>query len=144
MTNGNGDDSIPPSAIQAQPTTSNSRKVAQYVASYAPSVRDWRSIGRAKSIRVDGGFFLTFHHKEFGRGVNGVMLIGYKQWWGEKKPINELIENWLESRSRNHFVYVWEVTDNTLTFWFEKRGSGATFCGRFSDDVTTMKQEAHY
>ena len=35
---------------------------------------------------LDGGFFLAFHHEEFGRNVKGVMLIGYEQRWGADQP----------------------------------------------------------
>jgi hypothetical protein len=49
-----------------------------------------------------------------------------------------MIGHWFESSSGNHFVYIWELTDDVLTFWLEKKGSDAAFRGRFSDDGNTI------
>jgi hypothetical protein len=87
---------------------------------------------------MDGGFFLAFHHEEYGRSIKGVMLIGYERKWGADAPSDELIGHWFESTTGNHFEYVWEVGDDTLTFWFGQRGSDRAFRGTFRDDGNTI------
>jgi hypothetical protein len=88
---------------------------------------------------LDGGFFLAFYHEEFGRNIKGVMLIGYERRWGEDQPSPELIGHWFETSTGHHFVYIWEVRDDRLTFWLERKGSDSAFQGRFSEDGNTIR-----
>jgi len=88
---------------------------------------------------LDGGFFLVYHHEEFREPrIKGIMLIGYEREWGADEPSRELIGHWFESTTGNHFVYVWEIGDDTLTFWLGARGSTSAFRGKFSDDRNTI------
>jgi hypothetical protein len=87
---------------------------------------------------MDGGFFLAFHHEEFGRNIKGTMIIGYAKRWGKEKPSRDAIGHWFESSSGNYFKYIWEVDDDTLTFWLEKKNSSAAFKGTFSEDHKTI------
>src|SRR5262245_8597629 len=87
---------------------------------------------------MDGGFFLAFSHEEFGTNVKGVMLIGYERRWGQDSPSNELIGHWFEGSTGNHFDYIWEVGDDTITFWLESKDSPSAFRGTFSDDRNTI------
>jgi hypothetical protein len=94
--------------------------------------------GQDRFAWLEGGCFLAFYHAEFGHNLKGVMLIGYERKWGEDQPSNELIGHWFESSSGNHFVYIWEVSDDRLTFWLEQKGSDSAFQGRFSEDGNTI------
>jgi hypothetical protein len=94
--------------------------------------------GKDRFEWMDGGFFMAFHHEEFGKNIKGTMIIGYEQGWGETEPSKELIGHWFESSSGNHFVYTWEVDDKNLIFWLGKRDSDAAFKGQFSDNLRTV------
>ena len=94
--------------------------------------------GKDKFEWMDGGFFMTFHHEEFGRDIKGTMIVGYERGWGETEPSKELIGHWFESSSGNHFVYTWEIDDKNLVFWLGDRDSDSAFKGRFSEDLTTV------
>ena len=87
---------------------------------------------------LEGDFFLAFHHEEFGNNIKGMMLIGYEKRWGEDKPSKDLMGHWFETSTGNHFIYIWEVNDNAITFWLESRDSGMAFRGKFSDDFNTI------
>jgi hypothetical protein len=87
---------------------------------------------------LEGDFFLAMHHEESGKSIKGMMLIGYEKRWGEDKPTKDLIGHWFETSTGNHFIYIWEVTDNAMTFWLESRDSGMAFSGVFSDDLNTI------
>ena len=97
---------------------------------------EWR--GQDRYEWMEGGFFLAYRHEEFDRNINGIMLIGYEQRWGADQPSSDLIGHWFESTSGSHFVYVWEVGVDTLTFWLERKGSDSAFHGRFSADGNTI------
>jgi hypothetical protein len=87
---------------------------------------------------LEGGFFLAFHHEEFGKNIKGTMLIGYEKRWGEDEPSKDLIGHWFETSTGNHFIYIWEITDDNITFWLESRDSRSAFKGKFSDDLNTI------
>jgi hypothetical protein len=87
---------------------------------------------------LEGDFFLAMHHEEFGKNIKGMMLIGYEKQWGEEKPRKDLMGHWFETTTGNHFIYIWEVTNNAMTFWLESRDSGMAFSGVFSDDFNTV------
>lgn len=87
---------------------------------------------------MDGGFFMAFHHEEFGRNIKGTMIIGYERGWGETEPSKELIGHWFESSTGNHFVYTWEIDDKNVVFWLGDRDSDLAFKGSFSEDLTTV------
>jgi hypothetical protein len=87
---------------------------------------------------MDGGFFMAFHHEEFGRNIKGTMIIGYERGWGETEPSKELIGHWFESSSGNHFLYTWEIDDKNVVFWLGDRDSDLAFKGSFSEDLTTV------
>jgi hypothetical protein len=94
--------------------------------------------GQDRFAWLDGGFFLSGHHEEFGKNIKGQMLVGYEHRWGEDKPSDALIGHWFESSSGFHFVYIWEVTEDSLTWWFEEQGSEAAFRGTFSPGGNTI------
>ena len=76
---------------------------------------------------MDGGFFLAFHHEEFGKNIKGLMIIGYEKKWGADTPSEDIIGHWFESSTGNHFTYIWEVDDKTVMFWLESKDSGMAF-----------------
>jgi hypothetical protein len=99
--------------------------------------REWH--GQDTFEWLDGGFFLAYHHEEFSESrIKGLMLIGFERVWGASAPSRELIGHWFDSTSGDHFVYVWEIGGEALTFWLGERGSTSAFRGRFSDDRSTI------
>jgi hypothetical protein len=139
MTNDRSDDHMPPSPSKPD---SRLRALDKLLGTWSLKHRafdtgeEWQ--GQDRFEWMEGGFFLALYHEEFGRNIRGVMLIGYEQKWGEDMPSNELIGHWFESSTGNHFVYIWEVSDDTLTFWLEEKGSDLAFHGTFSDDGNTI------
>jgi hypothetical protein len=93
--------------------------------------------GRDTFEWMDGGFFLAFHHEEFGR-LKGLMIIGYETRWEADKPSEDILGHWFESSPGNHFIYIWEVNDKAVTSWLEHKDSGMAFRGTFSDDYETL------
>jgi hypothetical protein len=98
--------------------------------------KEW--LGRDTFEWMDGGFFLAYHHEEFGGNVKGLMIIGYEKKWGEEKPSEEVIGHWFESSTGSHYTYIWEVDDKSVIFWLEGRDSGMAFKGTFGDDHKTI------
>ena len=94
--------------------------------------------GRDTFEWMDGGFFLAFHHEEFGRNTKGLMVIGYEKKWGADTPSEDIIGHWFESSTGNHYTYIWEVDDFVVMFWLEHKDSGMAFKGAFSDDHKTV------
>ncbi len=139
MTNDRSDDHLPPSPSKPD---SRLRALDKLLGTWSLKDRafdtgeEWR--GQDTFEWMDGGFFLAFHHEEFGQNIKGIMLIGYERKWGEDKPSNELIGHWFESTTGNHFEYVWEVGDDTLTCWLGQKGSDSAFQGTFSNDGNTI------
>jgi hypothetical protein len=139
MTNDRTDDHMPRSASKPD---SRLRVLDKLLGAWSLTHRafdtgeEWR--GQDRFEWMDGGFFLAYYHEEFGRDVKGVMLIGYEQKWGEDKPSNELIGHWFEGSSGNHFVYIWEVSDDTLTFWLERKAQNRRSMVRLATTVTPL------
>jgi len=52
-------------------------------------------LGKDQFEWMDGGFFMAFHHEDFGHNIKGTMIIGYERGWGETEPSKELIGHWL-------------------------------------------------
>src|SRR5262245_30183364 len=94
-------------------------------------------LGRDTFEWLEGGYFLAMHHEEFDR-LKGMMLIGYETRWGQDQPGDELIGHWFETSTGHHYDYIWEVDDKHLTFWLERKDSGAAFTGVFNDDHTVV------
>ena len=86
---------------------------------------------------IDDGQFLLFNHEEHGR-VKGFMVIGFETRWGQNSPSREVLGHWFDSRTGEHFIYVWELIDDALTFWLEERGGDFAFNGNFSRDNNTI------
>jgi len=87
---------------------------------------------------MDGGYFLSEHHEEYGKNIKGMMVIGYEQRFGQEKPSDDIIGHWFESSTGAHYVYYWDVTETTVTCEFEEKGSEAAFRGTFSEDGRTI------
>ena len=66
------------------------------------------------------------------------MVIGYEKKWGEDAPSEDIIGHWFESSTGNHFTYIWEVDNKSVTFWLESKDSGMAFKGMFGDDHKTI------
>ena len=98
--------------------------------------------GRDRFAWMDGGFFLSFEHEEFGKNIKGIMLIGFERRWGEE-PSSKLIGHWFESSTGNHFIYFWEIDDQTVCFSFEEPNSPVRFLGRFNEDRSQIQGEWH-
>ena len=86
---------------------------------------------------IDGGRFLAFNHEEHGR-VKGLMVIGRETRWGEDSPSEEILGHWFDSTTGEHFIYIWELLGNTLTFWLEQRGGEFVFTGTISPDNNSI------
>jgi hypothetical protein len=87
---------------------------------------------------LTGGHFLAMHHEEFGRGIEGLMVIGYPKGWDQKTPSDRLIGAWFESSSGNQFSYVWEVDQRTVKYCLLPETADAAFEGKFGDDQNTI------
>jgi hypothetical protein len=94
--------------------------------------------GRDTFEWMDGGFFLTFRHEEFGKNIKGLMIIGYEKKWGADTPSEDIIGHWFESSTGSHYTYVWEVDDKSVNFWLESKDSGMAFKGTFSNNHKTI------
>ncbi len=80
-----------------------------------------------------------YHHEEYGeQNIKGIQIIGYERKWGSDEPSKDVIGHWFESTTGNHFEYVWEVGDDTLTIWGGHKGSAAAFKGKWSSDRNTI------
>jgi len=88
---------------------------------------------------LPGGHFLAMHHEELGRGIEGLMVIGYPKGWEQKAPSDQLIGAWFESSTGNQFDYVWEVGERSVKFRLLPESANAAFEGEFSDDHNTIK-----
>ncbi len=91
---------------------------------------------------MDGGCFLAFEHEEFGKNINGTMIIGFERRWGEEQS-NEIIGHWFESSTGNHFVYFWEVDEQTVRFSFEEPDSPYRFLGRLNEERSRIEGAWH-
>ena len=99
--------------------------------------------GHDRFAWMDGGFFLTFEHEEFGKNIKGTMIIGFERRWGDEQPSEVLTGHWFEGSTGNHFVYFWEVDDQTVRFSFEEPGSPVRFLGHFNADHSQVEGEWH-
>jgi len=99
--------------------------------------------GRDQFMWMDGGFFLMFHHEEFDRNIKGTMIIGFERRWAAEQFSDMMIGHWFESSTGNHFVYFWEVDDQTVRFSFEERNSPYRFLGHFNNDRSRIDGEWH-
>jgi hypothetical protein len=100
----------------------------------------WR--GHDRFAWMDGGGFLAFEHEEFGKTINGTMIIGFERRWGEDQS-NEIIGHWFESSTGNHFVYFWKVDEQTVRFSFEEPNSPYRFLGRFNEERSQIADAWH-
>ena len=100
-------------------------------------------VGHDRFAWMDGGFFLTFEHEEFGKNIKGTMIIGFERRWGEEQLSEAMIGHWFESSTGNHFVYFWEVDAQTVRFSFEEPNSPVRFLGRFNQDHSQIEGEWH-
>lgn len=88
---------------------------------------------------LSGGHFLAMHHVEFGRGIEGLMVIGYPKGWEQKTPSEQLIGVWFESSTGNRFDYIWEVGERSVMFRLLPENANAAFRGEFSDNHNTIR-----
>jgi hypothetical protein len=100
-------------------------------------------LGHDRFAWMDGGFFLTVEHEEFGKNIKGTMIIGFEKRWGEETPSEQIIGHWFESTTGFHFVYFWEVNDRTVRFSFEKPDTPVRFLGHFNEDHSRIEGEWH-
>ena len=101
----------------------------------------WR--GRDKFAWMEGGYFLMFHHEEFGRDIKGMMIIGFEQRWPAMQFSDAILGHWFEGSTGNHFVYFWEVDEQTVRFSFEEQDSPYRFLGQFNQDRSQIEGEWH-
>src|SRR5687768_12060367 len=81
--------------------------------------------------------FYGVHHVE-DKGVNGVMILGFKKGWEETEYGKEIVGHWFESSSGFHYKYIWEVDDQTVQFWLNDKNSNMQFKREFSEDGNTI------
>ncbi|HIH02525.1 MAG TPA: hypothetical protein HA263_01305 [Methanoregulaceae archaeon] len=87
---------------------------------------------------MEGGYFLVQHVDidHAGQRVKGIEVIGYsRDWEGGAPP--DCTSHFFDTMG-NHFEYVYEVGDETITIWGGYVGSPAAFRGRFGEDRATI------
>jgi hypothetical protein len=99
--------------------------------------------GHDRFAWMEGGFFLSCEHEEFGKNINGTMIIGFERRWEDEQFSERIIGHWFESTTGYHFVYFWDVDDRTVHFSFEEPDSPIRFLGHFNDDHSQIEGEWH-
>jgi hypothetical protein len=94
--------------------------------------------GHDKYEWLEGGYFIAFHHEEFGR-LKGTMIIGYETRWGQAKPTGDAMGHWFETSSGSHYDYIWEIDGKHLTLWLEQKEGDSALRADFNDTFTELK-----
>ncbi|MBA2339115.1 MAG: hypothetical protein H0V88_01870 [Pyrinomonadaceae bacterium] len=94
---------------------------------------------------TEGGFFLIqrFDFERDGHPIKGIEIIGHEQKFGEEpsKEIKTRVYSFMDGMTLD---YVYEMDDEGLTIWMDKKGSSGYMKGTFSDDGNTMNVEWFY
>jgi len=87
---------------------------------------------------MPGGNFIAFQHNEYGKDVEGTMIIGSPKRWGSENAENEVYGHWFEGSTGNYFIYLLEADNTSLTYWLESKESGFKFHAKFNEDKTIL------
>ncbi|MCY7349977.1 MAG: hypothetical protein LH606_04835, partial [Cytophagaceae bacterium] len=90
-------------------------------------------------------FFLIqrFDFERNGHPIKGIELIGHEQEFGEE-PSQEIKTRVYSFMDGMTLDYVYEMDDEGLTIWMDKKGSDGFMKGKFSDDGNTLNIEWIY
>lgn len=109
----------------------------------------WKVTGELQGTNTfewaEGGFFLIqrFDFEKDGHPIKGIEIIGHeKNFLGESSAeIKTRVYSFTDGMTLD---YVYEMTDEGLTIWMEKKGSNGFMKGVFSDDDNTLNIEWTY
>ena len=89
---------------------------------------------------AEGGFFLIqdVDLEYGGKQIRGIEMIGHLQKIGEE-PSREIWSRFYHFKEGLTLDYVYELVDNTLTIWFDKKGSNNFYRGTFNEDGSSFK-----
>lgn len=94
---------------------------------------------------AEGGFFLIqrFDFEKDGHSIKGLEIIGHEKGitGNESEEIKSKTYSFTDGMTLD---YVYEMDDEDLTIWMEKKGSDGFMKGVFSDDGNTMNVEWTY
>jgi hypothetical protein len=94
---------------------------------------------------TEGGFFLIqrFDFERDRHPIKGIEIIGHEQKFGEEpsKEIKTRVYSFMDGMTLD---YVYEMDEEGLTIWMDKKGSSGYMKGKFSDDGNTINIEWFY
>ncbi|MBA2620435.1 MAG: hypothetical protein H0U87_04470 [Acidobacteria bacterium] len=117
--------------------------------SFEKLIGTWKVSGGLQGTNTfewtENGFFLVqrFDFVRDGHPIKGIEIIGHeKNFFGESSAeIKTRVYSFTDGMTLD---YVYEMTDEGLTIWMEKKGSDGFAKGKFSDDGNTMHVEWTY
>lgn len=117
--------------------------------SFEKLIGTWKVSGGLQGTNTfewaEGGFFLVqrFDFERDGHPIKGLEIIGHEQNFGGEpsKEIKTRVYSFMDGMTLD---YVYEMDDEGLTIWMEKKGSDGFMKGKFSDDNNTLNIEWFY
>lgn len=109
----------------------------------------WRVSGGLQGTNTfewtEGGFFLIqrFDFERDGHPIRGIEIIGHEQQFGAE-PSAEIKTRVYSFTDGLTLDYVYEMNNDELTIWMEKKGSSGYMKGKFSDDGDSLNIEWTY